>query len=147
MSLTGHSKFSSAQAWSLTTQLVFRIFNELHNVHDGVLLNIQPNNMDDICTNVLWTVFRTHDVMQEFAAKCFKDHDAISSEYIKFLATNSGYEELSSLLEQVKELKEEKQKMLAEFKSVSRKADSASALVDELKKTVAALTKKVEAKK
>jgi len=143
--LTGYSKFTSAQAWSLTTQLVVRIFSELHSVRNGVTQNIHSAEMKNICAWVLWTSFQTHDKMAEFAAVNFEDHPAIASEYVKFLATNSGYEVVATLQKMVDELVADKAKMMADLKAAIKKADTASAHVDDLKKLVNTLAKRMDA--
>ena len=73
------SKFSSAAAWSLTTKLVARIFTDLATVRGGVNNAFTPGDSASITANVLWGVFKTHDVMAQFRKQKFKNHTSISS--------------------------------------------------------------------
>jgi hypothetical protein len=58
-----------------------------------------------ICTTLLWSAFKTHDAMAAFENANFEDHPSISSEYVKFLAMNSGFEALEVVSNKMKGLK------------------------------------------
>ena len=73
------------------------------------------------CSAVLWTVFRTLDKMEEFVQAKFKDHPAISAEYIKFLALNSGSGTLEASLKTNESKLEEH---LKKFAAVQKNADA-----------------------
>ena len=58
-----------------------------------------------LAAHVWYGVSRTHDVMKEFGVMDFKNHPAMSSEYVKFLATNSGMELIEAIDVKIKTLK------------------------------------------
>jgi hypothetical protein len=69
-----------------------RIFEDILLVRAGVSsLFVMDDNMIN-ATTVPWATFQTHDVMSEYLTYKFKNHPSISSEYVRFLASNSGIE-------------------------------------------------------
>jgi hypothetical protein len=60
-----------------------------------------------ICTTLLWSAFKTHDAMATFENANFEDHPSISSEYVKFLAMNSGFEALEIVSGKLKSLQDQ----------------------------------------
>ena len=50
-----------------------------------------------ICAHLLWSCFKTHDVMTMHKEHSFENHPTISAEYVKFLATNSGYDKVEQM--------------------------------------------------
>ena len=50
-----------------------------------------------ICLHLVWSCFRNHDVMSTYIDYNFENHPAISTEYVKFLATNSGYDKVEKI--------------------------------------------------
>jgi hypothetical protein len=50
-----------------------------------------------ICASVLWASFRALDAAQSYLDYNFENHPAISSEFIKSLAPNSGFEIVEQL--------------------------------------------------
>jgi len=47
--------------------------------------------------SLIWlTVGRTHDEMEEFMLKDFKDHSAINGAYIKFMVQSNNCDEVST---------------------------------------------------
>jgi polyhydroxyalkanoate synthesis regulator phasin len=142
-SLHVHSKFTKEQAWSLLTQLVTRIFTDMAKVREGVLMSLRTQDEESTCAAVLWTVFQTHDKMDEFFNANISDHPSVSSEYVKFLASNSGFEQVDKLETQVTKLQKDLTKALEDNATVRRKADSATNLVDTLQRKVNAMEAKV----
>jgi hypothetical protein len=102
-SLHHHSKFSEEQAWSLLTQLLTRVFTDISKVREGALMSLRTQDIDSTCTAIMWTVFQTHDKMDEFFDSNVSDPPSILSEYLKFLASNSGFE-LVDKLEKLKSI-------------------------------------------
>ena len=86
------SKFTTEQAWSLTTQVLDRIMADLYVPKDGVTESLSTGSPLSTCGHILWACFRTHDVMASYVDHHFENHPAVSTEYVKFLATNSGSE-------------------------------------------------------
>ena len=68
--------------------------------NDGLLNSTSVSN----ASNVLYATFRTLDVMRVFKKHKYKNHPCISSEFVKFMASNSGLESIKKLEVQVKSL-------------------------------------------
>ena len=82
--------------------------------------------------------------MAGYLEKDFENHPTISSEYVKFLATNSGSDKVEKLQAQMAEVIEKLSKSIEESKKATAKADAASAKCSELSREVAVLTRKVK---
>ena len=138
------SKFTSEQAWGLTTQILDRICEELYEPKEGVIDAMQVEDPASVCCHVLWSSFRTHEVMAGYLEKDFVNHPSISAEYVKFLATNSGHDKVEKLQAQMSEVVEKLSKAVDESKKATAKADAASAKCSELGREVVSLTKRVK---
>ena len=138
------SKFTSDQAWSLTTQVLDRVLADLYAPKDGIGESLTTRSPLSICTHLMWSSFRTHDVMTQYVIHNFDDHPAISTEYVKFLATNSGSDKVSKLGDLVDALKVKVATATDESKKAVAKADTASSKNAELVREVAALTKRLK---
>jgi DNA anti-recombination protein RmuC len=92
----------------------------------------------------MWSCLKTHDVMSGYIDHQFENHPAISAEYVKFLATNSGSEKVEKIDGVVASLSEKLNKSLEETKKAVRKADVATAKLSDLLKEVQSLAKKVK---
>jgi hypothetical protein len=69
----------------------------LYLVRAGVLSPFVIYDNLSNATTVLWATFQTHDAVAECFSVNFKNHSSISSEYVKFLASNSGMEAVGQL--------------------------------------------------
>jgi hypothetical protein len=134
--------FNSARAWSLTTQLGARIFSDLHSVRVGTT-KAMGKGPESICPVILWSVFRTHDKMAGFENANFEDHPSIASEFIKFLATNTGIEGMSSLQEDVAGMKLKLKDVDRQATLASAKADKATSVADVAKKSAESFARKI----
>lgn len=143
-SLHQTSKFSKKQAWSLVTQLIRRIFYDLHAVRVGVL-DSMTTDKESICAAVLWGVFQTQDVMEDYEKHNFENHPSMASEYVKFLATNSGFEVMEDLEATVTRLDKENGELKRALTEAKRKADVANSAADRAEKAVNDLAKRVAA--
>jgi hypothetical protein len=141
-SLHGGSKFTAPQAWSLTTQLVRRIFSDLHTARMGTTRTMGKDRVV-ICTTLLWSAFKTHDAMAAFENANFEDHPSISSEYVKFLAMNSGFEALEEVTGQLKVMKDHLKDMQGGLKQADKKAENAVSFCDSNKKAFEGLNKRM----
>ena len=81
-----HSKFSADQAWALTSQILDRVCEDLYAPKEGVAAAMAVEDPASICAHMLWSCFRTQDVMTTYINMNFENHPAISAEYVKFLA-------------------------------------------------------------
>jgi hypothetical protein len=138
------SKFTSVQAWSLTTQVLDRILADLYVPKSCVSESVLTGNPKSTCKHILYAVFKTHDIMSTYLEHQFENHPAVSTEYVKFLATNSGSEKVTKLEEVVDGIKTKSTTAATDALKAMAKADTASAKYAELSKEVAALTRKIK---
>jgi hypothetical protein len=135
--------FTSPRAWALTAQLGHRIFSDLHSVRVGTMKSM-GSKPESICPAILWSVFRTHDKMAGFEDANFENHPSIASEFVKFLATNTGIEGMAVLQEEVAALKSKLKDAEKQATLASGKADEASSVADVAKKAAETLSKQVD---
>jgi methyl coenzyme M reductase beta subunit len=81
--------------------------------------------------------------MAAFEASNFEDHPSIASEYVKFLATNSGLEVVSKMEEEVVHMKKQVKELEKSVALSVVRADKALSAVDVLKKENAAMARKI----
>jgi hypothetical protein len=143
--LHGDAKFTAEQAWSLTTQILDRICEELYAPKEGVAGAMTIEEPESVCCHILWATFKTHDIMATYIEKNFENHPVISAEYVKFLATNSGSEKVERLESQLSTMTEKLVKAVDESKKAVAKSDAASSKCSELVRDMTALAKKVKA--
>lgn len=139
-----YSKFTTEQAWSLTTQVLDRILADLYVPKDNVVQSLRTRDNRTNCAQVLFAAFKTHDVMAGYVSLKFENHPSVSTEYVKFLATNSGSEKVSKLSDAVDALKSKTSATSDEAKAATKKADVASSKIADLMKEIATLTQKVK---
>ena len=141
--LTQTSGFPKKRAWALTTSLGARVCKEVHKNSTALARSLSVSNddtdRDRLTVSLLWATLKAHVKMEEYIQAEFKDHPTIASEYVKFLATNSGYETVGALQTKIDSLEKE----LATFK---RSVTNAANAADSAKK-VAAEAKKIAEKK
>lgn len=99
-----------------------------------------------MCTVDLCSVFRTDDKMTEFENANFEDHPSISSKHIKFYATNSSFDMLTSLEKDVNPMKSESREVERKLTACQKMADSAGTSADTSKKLIGELAKQVDRK-
>ena len=87
---------------------------------------------------------QTHDVMADYIAHKFENHPSVSTEYVKFLATNSGSEKVVKLTEALETVKTKTTAALDEAKAATKKADVASSKYADLVKEIGVLTRRVK---
>ena len=143
--LHSHSKFSADQAWSLTTQILDRVCEDLYAPKEGVAAAMTVEDPASICSHLLWACFRTHDVMTTYMDHNFENHPAISAEYVKFLATNSGHDKVEKMEILVAAMKDNVSKALEVADKASKRADTLTDKFSAANKEVEALKKKVQA--
>ena len=139
------SKFTTEQAWSLTTQVLDRAMADLYVPKDGVIEALVTRSPLSTCAHIVWASFRTHEIMQVYLDHQIENHPAISTEYVKFLATNSGSEDKVVKLTLVVEgLQSKVNSAATDASKAGSKADTCSAKTSDLLKELAALTKRVK---
>ena len=146
-----YSKFTSQTAWSLSMQVLDRILADLYVPKEGAN-NGMKKDRASICSHILWASLKTLDIAQVDVDENFVNHPAISSEFIKFLATNSGSEKIEQVSVTITLMKTSLANCVSESQTASRKIDTASTRCGELTNTcrdinslVTALTNRVRA--
>ena len=137
-----HSKFAVDTAWSLTMQVLDRIVADLYEPKEGTS-NGMRGDRKSICSHVLWSSFHTLDVAHVYLDYNFENHPAISSEFIKFLATNSGFEKVEALEATVSTMRTSVRDAAADARAASSKSDTATTRCAELNGLVTALTRRL----
>eukprot|EP00980_Cylindrotheca_fusiformis_P024832 scaffold12553_cov76-Cylindrotheca_fusiformis.AAC.3 len=79
---------STARAYALGTRLGDAFFRECHKVRGSVADDLEAKNPRQVATALWFAVSKTLDVMISFKGS-FKEHPAISSEYIQFIVQNT----------------------------------------------------------
>ena len=85
--LVAVSKFTPEQAWSLTTQILDRICEELYSPNEGVSGAMTIEEPESVCCHILWATFKTHDIMATYIETNFENHPVVSAEYVKLLSS------------------------------------------------------------
>lgn len=142
--LVNLSKFTPEQSWSLTSQILDRICEELYAPKEGIGGVMSIEDPRSVCSHMLWACFKTHDIMASYVDKNFENHPVVSAEYVKFLATNSGFEKVEKLEAQWLGMSDKLSKALDESKKAVAKSDVASTKCAELTRELMALSKKVK---
>jgi hypothetical protein len=100
------------------------------------------NNLSN-ATTVLWASFQTHDGMAEYLTMKFKNHPSISSEYVKFLAWNSGIEAVGQLTDGLKRMGTEVKEAVQKITSATKQGLTACNKVDEVKTKLVAMERRL----
>lgn len=139
-----HSKFSADQAWSLTTQILDRVCEDLYAPMEGVAAAMTVEDPTSICSHLLWSCFRTHDAMTGYIENNFENHPTISAEYVKSLAINSGYDKVEKMEIIVTNMKDNIAKALDLADKAAKKVEIAADKVSAARKEVEGLKKRVQ---
>jgi hypothetical protein len=88
--------YTSLQFWALNYKLIKnkRIFGDMAAVRIGIHHSFKIGNTQAIGLQCL---LRTPQVMADYRKLQFKNHPSMSSEHIKFIATNMGLESIQRL--------------------------------------------------
>ena len=138
------AKFSSKKAFHVTSRLVRRIFADIFIPRRGVIKSFKAGNMSQIAGAILWSTLQSLNTAMHFKSIGFKNLDIVSSELVKFLLTNTGYESIQVLEQKVVSLEAGKKEAEKALKSATSAATTASNKVDECKKLMIALEKRVK---
>ena len=137
------ARFGSKKAWHATTRLGRRMFLELDKPRNGVQNFFKAGFNEQVCQRICWSVVRSHDVMARYKRHNYKDDPSVSSELVKFLAINTGYEVLENLSTKVSEMERLVVTMQKETSLATKSAVSAANRADEAKTLCDALIKRV----
>ena len=142
--LFNFSKFTTEQAWSLTTQVLDRILADLYMPRNNISQSLKTRNTPTTCAQVMYSAFKTHDIMAIYVEHKFENHPSVSTEYVKFSATNSGSEKVTKLTEALEGVKTKANSALDEAKVATKKSDVATSKYADLVKEIGILTRKVK---
>ena len=92
-----------------------------------------------VASSMLWSSLQSLQLALRLKREGLKDLDIVASELVKFLLTNSGYGSIERLERDVKEIPD----MLKSIKGATTSATTASNKIDELKKTIVGLEKRL----
>lgn len=137
-------KFTTDQAWSLTTQVLDRILADLFHPRENIVQSLKTRNTPTRCAQIMFAAFKTHDVMAVYISHKFENHPSVSTEYVKFLATNSGSEKVVKLTETVELIKGKAVAVLDEAKAATKKSDVASSKYADMAKEMTALARRIK---
>jgi hypothetical protein len=141
--LIRQNTFTIEKAWQLVTQLARRIFLEVSRPRIGVNNTFKVGDNEQIGRLVLWPVLKCQDIMKRYKDAAFKDDPTIASEYVKFLAANSGTDAVDKVTLRISAMELEVKEATKFAKNSSASAATASNKVDEMKKTFADLLRRV----
>jgi hypothetical protein len=140
------AKFLEKKAWALMMELGKRVCQEIHKEQGVLLWSIKvrkdKTDCDDLAHLMIRAILCAHKVMAEYSRLEFKDHPIIMSEYIKFLATNLGFEVVTALKMKLEVTTKELAALKKQFDSLKSMLDKTSTKMDEMKKLVDKVVKK-----
>jgi hypothetical protein len=137
------AKFGTKKAWNVATRLGKRIFEEIATPRNGVSNSFEAGNNKQVCQKVFWAVVRSHDVMAWYKRNRFKDNPTVSAEVVKFMAINTGFEALDTLVIKVESMEADVKASKQEAMAANKAASSAANKLDTMKKTINMLVKRI----
>jgi hypothetical protein len=137
------ARFGTKKAWHVTTRLGRRMFLEVGEPRNGVQNFFKAGFNEQVCQRIFWSALKSHDVMARYKRHNYKDDPSVSSELVKFLAINTGYEVLESLTIKVAELERGLSAMQKEASAATKSASSAGNKADAIQKVCDGLVKRV----
>jgi hypothetical protein len=137
------AKFGSKKAWHVATRLGRRMMLEIAVPRNGVQNAFQAGQNDQICQRIFWSVLKAHDIMARYKRNSYKDNPTVSSELVKFMAVNTGFDALDALTLKVATMESESAASKKESQNASKAASTAGNKVDEMKKALDLLQKRV----
>jgi hypothetical protein len=138
-----NGKFGSKKGWHVTTRLAKRLIEEVHVPRSSVIKAIRAGNSAHISKQLFWASLQSIDIASRIKNNNYKNDPLVSSELVKFLAINTGFESIEKLQREVSELKE---KVFTSSKAASvaeKGANAAGNKADENKKVIDSLVKRI----
>jgi hypothetical protein len=137
------AKFGAVKAWHVTTRLGKRMLAELSVPRNGAKNSFKAGRNQQVCERVFGAVLKSHDVMARYKRYGYKNDSSISSELVKFLAVNTGFEAIDVLTSKVASMEHTLKELDKEVKIASKSASSSANKADEVKKLIDSLIKRV----
>jgi hypothetical protein len=141
--LIRQNTFAADKAWQLTTQLGRRIFMEVTVPRSGVQNLFQIGDNVTIAKQILWPIVKSHDVMKRYKEASFKDDVTVASEYVKFLAANSGNEMVDKLVTRFGAVEADIKAFSKTAASVEKSNGQAMYKLDEVNKRLTEMQKRI----
>jgi hypothetical protein len=135
------AKFSFKKAFHVTSRLTKRILTKMFEPRQGILKSFKTHNLEQTAGSIFWARIRSLDIGLQFKRTGFGNLHIVSSELVKFLLVNTGYESISTLESKVSVLESESAEFQKSAKSAKKSAISATNKADELKKLCDSLVK------
>jgi hypothetical protein len=137
------AKFSIKKAFHVTTRLAKRILTEMYEPRQGVLKSFKAGNMEKTAASIFWATIRSLDIGLGFKRTGFENLHIVSSELVKFLLVNTGYESITELETKVSVLEGQVSDLQKTSRNSEKSAVTASNKADELKKLSDSLVKRI----
>jgi hypothetical protein len=137
------AKFSFKKAFHVTSRLTKRILTEMYDPRQGILKSFKTGNLEQTAGSIFWATIRSLDIGLRFKRTGFGNLHIVSSELVKFLLVNTGYESISTLELKVSTLETQNAELLKTSKNAEKSAIASSNKSDELKKLCDTLVKRV----
>jgi methyl-accepting chemotaxis protein len=137
------AKFSQKKALHVTSRLAKRILTEMFEPRQGVLKSFKSKNLQQTSASIFWASIRSLDIGLGFKRTGMENLHIVSSELVKFLLVNTGYESISGLESKVATLETQVSELQRTAKNAEKTATTASNKADDLKKVCDALLKRL----
>eukprot|EP00980_Cylindrotheca_fusiformis_P009469 scaffold2068_cov96-Cylindrotheca_fusiformis.AAC.25 len=135
-----HFGMSEARGFALSTRLGDAFFRECHKVRASVADDLEAKDPMKLATTLWFAVTQTLDVMNNFRQKHFKEHSAISSEYIQFIVqTTIRDESADGLDERISDLEQK----MPDVEKIDKTAKDAKKTADGVKSKMDGVTSKL----
>jgi hypothetical protein len=103
---------------------------------------VEPHDLTATAAMVIYHVLRMVDIQESFWHIGFKNHSVVSSEYVQFLSTNTGYDSIEKLSSRMAKLESENKELIIKVREAGVSAKTASTACREMKKKVEAHEKR-----
>ena len=100
--------------------------------------------MKQVTSRALWGILQSLQLCLKLKNVGFKDLTIVASELVKFLLVNTGYDSIDQLEKKVSKLEIATTDFKTSIKGAVTSATTASNKIDDLKKTMASLEKRVK---
>eukprot|EP00980_Cylindrotheca_fusiformis_P030513 scaffold24935_cov93-Cylindrotheca_fusiformis.AAC.4 len=131
---------SEARGFALSTRLGDAFFRECHKVRAAVADDLEAKDPIKLATTLWFAVTQTLDVMNDFRQKHFKEHSAISSEYIQFIVqTTIRDESADGLDDRISDLEQK----MSDVEKLDKTAKDAKKTADGVKSKMDGVTSKL----
>jgi hypothetical protein len=133
------AKFSVKKAFHVTSRLAKRILTEMYGPRQGILKSFNAGNIEQTSASIFWATIWSLDIGLSFKAIGLDNLHIVSSELVKFLLVNTGFESIRCLETKVSVLEAKTSELQKTVKNSEKSAVTASNKSDELKRTCEAL--------